>query len=455
MSLTYNQIIKINREFADAHHIIKNFGAGDVWDIVRHNQELDYKYPLMWMEDVSQSNTAKEFTYSYRVWFIETVPELVDRNDDLMYVNDIDAKSDMLECAKDLMSYWENNTDYPTLRLQKNFNYTLFTDKLEDRVAGAYIDFKLTIPFNYNRCLIPMSGITPPSDSCEPVTIFEDGILVDTVPSGGSYSYSSGGDPAGNTMNGTTLTDIAGGTTKAFTIRYEDDSPVTVTTITDNATSFIGEVPNPATGGNCAVWKSGQTRVNQAGDDGSTQRGRGVDWWNLDSNNPFGNAKRFTGTTGGYQDETDSLYYDKDGVATTSSLAFPNDVALDWVCGDEVGESVIAYRRTAEAATNANLMYSGAPYTHDGYSDWYPTNGREFFNICNMELVGDPNRYTWLEYDPFNISVASVPLWIGSMGRISNHTTVYSASLIASNANTTTGRGWIMTRTYTYTELGL
>ncbi|NRB64031.1 MAG: hypothetical protein HRU40_13575 [Saprospiraceae bacterium] len=156
MSLTYNQIITLNRQFANAHQQIKNFGEGDAWDIVRHNQEQDFKYPLMWLEPQPSTSRPKEFTYTFRAWFIQSVPELEDREDALMYVNEAEAKSDMLECVKDLLSFWENNQDYPRVRLEKGFTYTTFTDKLEDRVSGAYIDFKLTIPFNYDRCIIPI-----------------------------------------------------------------------------------------------------------------------------------------------------------------------------------------------------------------------------------------------------------------------------------------------------------
>lgn len=288
MSLTYKQVIKTNRDFADAHHIIKNFGAGDAWDIVRHNQEADYKYPLMWMEDMPQTSGEKTFTYGFRVWFIQSVPELKDRGNDLMGVNENEAKSNMIECAKDLLSYWENNTKFPTTRLEKSLSYTTFTDKLEDRVTGVYIDFRLTVPFNYNQCTIPMTS----DMECDPVRIFENGILIETVASGGSYSYTSqdGGSvtfsyestPTGidtdsgsnidleandsdginigslstNTptskvvsvsdsslsINGSSLIGVKAEGAKSFEIVDQNDNPLTVTQLSDTNTNYKGEI---------------------------------------------------------------------------------------------------------------------------------------------------------------------------------------------------------------------
>ena len=46
MILTYNQIIKEFKDFANAHKQIQNFGNGDLFEITERNQLLDYNYPL-------------------------------------------------------------------------------------------------------------------------------------------------------------------------------------------------------------------------------------------------------------------------------------------------------------------------------------------------------------------------------------------------------------------------
>ena len=46
MILTYNQIIKELSIFAADHYQIENFGNGDLWEAVEHNQLLDWNYPF-------------------------------------------------------------------------------------------------------------------------------------------------------------------------------------------------------------------------------------------------------------------------------------------------------------------------------------------------------------------------------------------------------------------------
>lgn len=191
--LTYNQIIKISRDFQQAHYVLKNFGAGSDFDQVLHNQQNTYKYPILWMEDLSDSLSEGSDVFSFRCSFAAPVVTLKDRGSDLMSSNLNEVKSDMIQCAKDFISYWVNQTDlYPLLTIEKNINLTKFEDVTPDKLAGCYIDITFRQPFNYDECAIPMG--TPSSTvTCLPVYIYENGVLVDTVASGGSYSYTTSG----------------------------------------------------------------------------------------------------------------------------------------------------------------------------------------------------------------------------------------------------------------------
>lgn len=191
--LTYNQIIKVSRNFQQAHHVLKNFGNGGNWDEVLHNQQTAYRYPLMWMEDLPSSQSEGSETFSFRVAFCAQVVTLKERGTDLMSSNANEVRSDMIQCSNDFIAYWVNQTDnYPLLTIDKSVNRTTFEDLTDDKLTGCYIDVSFRQPFDYNECSIPMG--TPTSvTTCLPVYIYEDGILVDTVASGGSYSYTSGG----------------------------------------------------------------------------------------------------------------------------------------------------------------------------------------------------------------------------------------------------------------------
>tara|TARA_R110001592_G_scaffold244920_2_gene506251 strand:- start:662 stop:2245 length:1584 start_codon:yes stop_codon:yes gene_type:complete len=315
--LSYKQIISKFKEFAQNHYILESYGTGEAFQIVEHNKQKTRKYPMMWVEDQPFPFGNKSVTYSFRVYFLQQVPTLKKTDSEtLEQANVVEAKSDMLQCAQDLMSFWVQDHNYPALDIIKSTLGTPFHDILMDNLTGFYIDIKLEQGFSYNSCAIPMSGVTPPPSEDVSLTVNGDSFIdlpcgsdynlpvKDTnglsvgvkvgaewivpatggglpasnqvngaaktdIPAGGSKDFviqDAGGspivvtqisdsatefigsipaaDPVVNSMNAAPLIDAASGTTKAFTIRYADDSAVVVTTILDSATAFIGEVPD-------------------------------------------------------------------------------------------------------------------------------------------------------------------------------------------------------------------
>lgn len=187
--VTYNQIIQASRAFATAHFGLKNFGNGQQYDVTMHNQTATEKYPLMWMEDKSMPIENGVEVFNFRVYFLSTNATIKDRETDLMSTNVNEIKSDMKRIAGDFLSYWNQDEDYPILNVDKSALIETVEDITEDRLSGVYIDIRFRQAFNYNRCIIPMSGVDPPASTCAPVFIYENSILVETVPSGGQYSY--------------------------------------------------------------------------------------------------------------------------------------------------------------------------------------------------------------------------------------------------------------------------
>ena len=64
MILTYNQILKEFKTFATNHKQIQNFGNGDLWEIVEHNQLADFNYPLFWVADQPANLGDGTFTWN-------------------------------------------------------------------------------------------------------------------------------------------------------------------------------------------------------------------------------------------------------------------------------------------------------------------------------------------------------------------------------------------------------
>ena len=218
MSLSYNQVIKVNREFAEAHYFLKNFGNGEYYEVVLHDQVSTFKYPLMFMEDLAMPLDTKVEVFGFRIYFMQRVAELEDKGDDLQTDTFNNAKSDMLQCAKDFIAFWAQDETYPEFTIELTSSRETFQDQTEDRLTGCYIDVRFRQAFDLSSCNLPMDGITPPpSITCEPVTM---------------------------TMNGTGITDTPSGGSKTIIVQNDAGTPAQVGAITlDNAGNLTVEVP--------------------------------------------------------------------------------------------------------------------------------------------------------------------------------------------------------------------
>jgi len=404
------------------------------------------------MEDLASNTGEKRFSYAFRVWFVTRVEAPKERGTELLYAEFAKGKSDMIACAKDLIAFWVQDTNYPELELDRSVNIETFIDSDPDNFTGCYADIRFNVVMNYDNCIIPMDGVPLPDSNDVVITINgatwetylagttnniivkdTDGTAVGSkVGSEWIVPAAGGGDPVANTMNGVSLTDAVAGTTKNFTIRYADDSPVTVTTISDSATAFIGEVPNLVTLINTSnLIKTGGETYNN-GDDGDVNAGRLTDRLTLDYNNGFGNTNRFTDTAGGQ--------------------TYSNDLVVDWSQWDRVSDEVMVYNRSLYSDV-INSIWVNFPYTYDSKSGWYMTNIMELANLFDLSRSSQ-----MLNYSPFNISginttglsiVSSTPTGGASTYR------AYGGSSNWFNRTTLLESQYMIRRIYTLTELGL
>jgi len=288
-------------------------------------------------------------------------------------------------------------------RLQ--FNVTV-SDDVEFATGIPLADFTASVKLSDTSKGYVYAGasIFGPEPECPPGTLTVNNNFFDDIPSGETLNIilidtngnavgaiyddqiivpASGGDPVGTTMNGAVLVDTPDGEDKAFTIRRADDSAVVVTTIEDTANSFIGEVPDILSGISTQVGTTGQENASVTGDDGdrflngdyaSKQVADLTDVYTLVLANPdFPNHnKRLTGDTGGYQDEPTGNFFDKDNVATTKALAFPNDIMRDY-----------AWRRRwfllrSGARTWTNAVALAQTDVRGGEGNWFLPNKFEY-----------------------------------------------------------------------------
>ena len=154
MILTYNQILKEFKTFANNHKQIENFGNGDLWEIVEHNQLADFNYPLFWVADQPANLADGTFTWNFNVMAMD----LVNKDES----NENDVKSDMCQVLLDCVSYFEqktatsNNVDWLKVNLVRSGTLTSFTERFEDELTGWGMNIGFRLPFSYNNCDLPI-----------------------------------------------------------------------------------------------------------------------------------------------------------------------------------------------------------------------------------------------------------------------------------------------------------
>ena len=154
MILTYNQILKEFKTFATNHKQIENFGNGDLWEIVEHNQLTDFNYPWFWVADQPANLGDETFTWNFNVMAMD----LVNKDES----NENDVKSDMCQVLLDCVSYFEqktatsNNVDWLKVNLVRSGTLTSFTERFEDELTGWGMNIGFRLPFSYNNCDLPI-----------------------------------------------------------------------------------------------------------------------------------------------------------------------------------------------------------------------------------------------------------------------------------------------------------
>ena len=154
MIITYNQIMKEFKTFATNHKQIQNFGNGDLWEIVEHNQLADFNYPLFWVADQPANLGDGTFTWNFNIMAMD----LVNKDES----NENDVNSDMCQVLLDCVSYFEqktaisNNVDWLKVNLVRSSTLNSFTERFSDELTGWGMNIGFRLPFSYNNCDLPI-----------------------------------------------------------------------------------------------------------------------------------------------------------------------------------------------------------------------------------------------------------------------------------------------------------
>lgn len=496
---TLSRLIAEINIWADANPFIKKFGYGTYLNNYMGSNNL---YPAFLCNVPSTTSDTWYYNYNFEFFCLGWV------FDDLE--NKTRENSDTQEIIRDFEDTVRRSPRWQSFsRIDTAFNYTKVDsfggDKAYGWVATVTIKIKKKSGFCDLEVLMPTYDFENQSvvgGTCAPVTIYENDIFKEFVPSGGTFFYVSGSAsididvngtpfledqssnvemfvkntideevgsdvggewivpnafvdfngnpvepiPSGNDksisvsnsestqigtiatdvsntlditisdsgieLNGSNLTPLPAEQNKVITITHANGDPVVITPTTDTANLFEGTIPNASTVINGAIPnKTGANTSYSPNDDGGAHYGLGVNFWNLSSTdfpdgNFFGILKRFTGLTGGWEDETSpGNWYDVNGVATTEALAFPSDIVIDHSSWSKATGALIWWYRKPSATINGlTAVDTDAPSkTWGGFTGWRVPN-KDFANMIYNDGVFDASNYIGFDVVPFNIS---------------------------------------------------
>lgn len=163
MSVNFKQIIQDLSGIAYYHPQINSFGFGDITQLTMDIEtEKEPVYTRMWVQPNTVNLNSNRLDYNLTIIICDIV------NND--YSNHEDVMSDTLEIIKDIFTilYQSFTAQYGgfTLDYEPLFgsNVEPFLERFETILAGWTLNLTIEQPFDYNKCLPPVTGLTLPNN---------------------------------------------------------------------------------------------------------------------------------------------------------------------------------------------------------------------------------------------------------------------------------------------------
>lgn len=183
MKTTINQLNQELNEIANAHLQVHDYFWGSIFD---YTQTREITYPLINCYYPSGS-LNKNLTQIQL--YIECSDKVYKDRSNLN-----DTESDTLQVLRDFHNVMLRSTRWNRIARLESATVSKFWERSADEIAGHTMIVSLTLFDTTSICNLPLEGYdfdTSLISSCQPVLIFENDILVDTIQSGGTYSYST------------------------------------------------------------------------------------------------------------------------------------------------------------------------------------------------------------------------------------------------------------------------
>lgn len=201
MKISINQLRLELADILEGHLQMNTFFWGD---FPRAVNEENINYPLMASYYPSAGLLDNQTSLPITIVIADKIYE--------DYTNLNDVESDTLQYCRDVFNIMNKSTRWQKLGRVESCSLTKFIEGNADVCAGHIMTVNFTLRDSNSICDLPMSGYDFDQvigASCLPVQIYRNGILVDTVESGGTYSYTT--DAFTYTIKNTALTTLYSG----------------------------------------------------------------------------------------------------------------------------------------------------------------------------------------------------------------------------------------------------
>ncbi len=427
--ITINQLVKMFKDFSTGHKQLKDFGYGQISE---SGTGQDMSYPFMWITregpsaiEYNRGNNQLIPSQNLSFLIMDQHNDQPNDNDDiskngLSSDNGLEISSDMYQIGQDLLIYikdymTENGVDLD----ETSISFEELLHVTPDNISGWRVN--LTVVLNNVNCTIPgINNIMSISNCPRATYINSDGSFTTNINSGQTFTSS---DITFN-VNGATFS--TNPTNTDISLLVKDTDGVSAGSKVGNEW-IVPAIVTPLNTGD--IFKTGAFTL-RTGDDGDEAFGRGVDFFTLDFNNPFGNTSRFTDILG--------------------TQVYTSNEVIDWSTYNQVNLTVLVYYRVVNSNATLLVQLAGQPYTRAGRTGWYIPNVKQMHNIQNYGVIRN-----YFNYSPFNFE------YVGTTDRLwcSTSDSVTVGVFFLNTGQTVGGQGSsykaFLTRTFTLTELGL
>ena len=141
---TLNQIINQLQAVQESHAQLNGFGFGEVFELSTQQEN----YPLMWANVLTSNISEKTLTLNFGIMILDIV------SDDSK--NERDTLSDTLSISQDVIALLENPLNDDSFLVGDSVTLEPLFEVFPDKVNGWLMTVAFELPFEANRCQVPL-----------------------------------------------------------------------------------------------------------------------------------------------------------------------------------------------------------------------------------------------------------------------------------------------------------